>query len=693
MAERREDSLISPPRGERAARDRPLRRRAPAGPGGSRPVLTLGEAILGGAVLVVAAVAWSSLALAHLGHHSLGSVAGLTAVALLFAALAIRGGGVPQVRVEPVELAILVGLAGLAAVFFFPGFPYGIADKDPGVYVTHAFGIARTGAYNMADPVLGLADRIPYLQETRGFPGIWVQSYHDQLAIPQFYQLYPATLATAYEAGGQTGLVSVNPFLAMLAVGLLALVVGRAFGRLAGVLAAVLLTTNMIEVWYAKEPTTELLTQLFLIGALLGVVVVLETGWRPAALFAGVFTTLSFLTRPDGLLLVLLALVVLAALVALTRLDGRALWFAAGLALPLSHGIYQGYYVSKTYTLGASMPTLATLAFAVSILFAVALAIRFALGRLSATSRRTLSERVRSPRTQRTAGGVVTVLGALFVAVGFLRPTLFGMDTGLTPDGRLIRTFREESLLRISWFFTAPGIVVAVIGLAVVALRRWQAAAWAVVLPGLVLLPVYVWNPRIYPQLMWWTRRFVPVGIVILVVLIAVAFAWLLTRPGRPGLFIRIGTAAWAVVLVSAFVQMSWPLRSHHEYGGSFDITRRISETSEGRGIYLWQQYQSLQGASRNFGAPLWFEYDEVSALLPSDATPEVVEVFRRAFPGLPLFVVTDRLALPKGLARLDLRIVLRIRQALPKWEETYEDRPDRARPFPVDLTVWRLYP
>ena len=104
-----------------------------------------------------------------------------------------------------------------------------------------------------------------------------------------------------------------------------------------------LLATNMLEVWQAKYPSSEISAQMLFVGSLLGVVVALTTRWRPAAGMAGLLIGIGFLDRGDGVLLVLLGVAGLAAIIATRRWDGRATWFAVGLAVVLPHAFWQAY--------------------------------------------------------------------------------------------------------------------------------------------------------------------------------------------------------------------------------------------------------------------------------------------------------------------------------------------------------------
>src|SRR6185436_7235908 len=80
--------------------------------------LTLGEAAVGGALVIVAAIAWSSLALATLGRHSLPAVVGLALALLLPVGFALRR---TPVRVLGSEALCLAALCGLCLWCYLPG--------------------------------------------------------------------------------------------------------------------------------------------------------------------------------------------------------------------------------------------------------------------------------------------------------------------------------------------------------------------------------------------------------------------------------------------------------------------------------------------------------------------------------------------------------------------------------------------
>ncbi|GAC1439606.1 MAG: hypothetical protein NVS3B26_03040 [Mycobacteriales bacterium] len=667
------------------------------------PVTAL-DLLAGGAVLLVALLAWASLVLAHLGAHSLPAALGVAAVGLVAVLLVIRGGSRTgsrtgrRVRGDRAGVVVALVAAGLAAALTFPGFSYGVADKDPGGYIAHAVEIAHSGDYAFTDPLL--RDKVPVQLISPGarLPGVWLRDERTGRIVPQFYHLWPALLATAYDADGYDGVRFAVPLMGVLAVLCMVAVlrrVGTALaGQRAGLVAAgaggLLLATNMLEVWQSRFPTTEVLAEALFLGVLLGIVVALQTRWRPAAGLAGLFVGVGWLNRADGLLLVLLAAGIGAALLATRRWDGRANWFAAGLGVVVPHALLQAYDLAHNYSVANSIPSLPKVAALVIALFAVAVVLRLALRGTVAR----VVEGLQRPRTQVVLGLLVCASAVCLLALGFLRPRLFGMEY-FSYNGRRIRSYDEQILIRLSWFFTLPGFAIMVVGLAVVALRRWRASIWAVVLPTLVLFPVYAYSARNSTRMLWWTRRYVPTvlpGVVILIAL-AVAAAWVVAIRGRR--LLQVPAAVALLGLTAVFLSQSLPLRGHDEWKGSFELTQRLSDLSPGvRGIYLWEPQQGCcTGPTQLFATPLWLAHDELSALLPVDPNmrAQIVTEYAQHFHGQPVFVIGDKSELPTGVDPATVQPVMSAHAEFSMWDESDTMRPVTAHLVPVDISVWRV--
>src|SRR5262249_52876663 len=193
-----------------------------------------------------------------------------------------------------------------AALMMFPGFQYGTGDRDPGAYVEHAVAISRTHSVKFTDDLV--AAHLPGGSSPGAeWPALWDSPGHPGAIFPQFYHLWPALLATAKDAGGFTALFDTGPLLGVIAAGLAVAAARWLAGLPAAWAVALLLSTNMLEVWQAKYPTAEIFGQLLFLGGLLGIVLAIRERWRAAAAAAGALVGLTFLERADGIVLVLLA--------------------------------------------------------------------------------------------------------------------------------------------------------------------------------------------------------------------------------------------------------------------------------------------------------------------------------------------------------------------------------------------------
>ncbi|HKE72605.1 MAG TPA: hypothetical protein VKB57_03280 [Acidimicrobiales bacterium] len=667
------------------------------------PVLTLGEVAGVAGVVTFAAIAVASLALAQLGAHDgrVAVVLGLAATAVV-AVPAWRIGPRPRVRVDRLELA-LVGGAMLAASFFFlPGFPYAAVDKDPGVYVAHAFAIARTGDVTIPAPVLGNGLN-PQFSPAGLFPGVWVESRHPPTVTSQFYHLFSATLATADDLVGSRGVFNLTPLLGIASVGLMVIAIRRATSTAASVVFALLFVTSMMQVWQARYPSTEGLAQFLLAGALLGGVLAVERGWAGGALAAGLLLGVGFLCRPDGFLYIVLAAGVAGFVVAAGRADRRLAMLGVGLALTFPYAAWNAYEARLIYTASNSVPRLPTLIAVCALLVLAGLPVRALAGVIDRRRARRGGPDPDAPgdpdaprgllgllHRWRLPLGILASVGSGLVLLGLWhRQTLLGRDYVYSPFvGRVIPSLDELNIKWLSWFITMRGLVLMWLGIVVVALTRVRAATYLLVLTGGVLLPVYLWDARISMRLMWWVRRFTPAVMPAVFLLIALAIAWALLHRYRP---LRVLGALVAASLVVSFAHQSLWLRGHHEMGGSWESAKAIAAFAGDRqGVFLYTASDGVQDPMRTTPAAVWWIFDQVTARLqPTDGIAQV-DQYQRAFPGQPVFLVTSQ-GLPPQLPRDRFTRAGEVTQRLSMWEEAQSAVPNRAISLTNHMQIWRL--
>ncbi len=649
-----------------------------------------------------ASVALVSLLTAWAGIHdgALALALGLVLTAVATLVVARRPTVRPGAWSWPPAIALALILV-LAASQFLPGFPLAAKNRDPGVYVNHAVAIADQGDTRLTDPVaetgaelvvedgrasIVTADgqvawrKLPY----RSFPTDADDAAH---ILPDFFHLWPATLATAYDLAGTTGLFNLTPLFALLAVGLLFLAVRRAFGLVAASVAAGLLSVNEMVVWQAKFPTAESLSLFLYAGALLAVVLALTTRARVvAAAIAGGLVGLGFVARPDGIFVVGLAAVALAALWAFDRMDGRGWAFAAGLAPTLLIGTYQAYGQGSRYArLQDGLPSFREAVVGAILLVVLAAAVRW-------QHRRMPVDRTRAAERRRWVAlaflGLVALF-ALFLVVAFFRDELLGANYRIDKRGDRTRGYDELNLKRLILFLT-PVSFLAAIGVLVVGVRdRWSAARWVLVLPGLIVAPVLIWEPRIAPDLMWWTRRYVPMVVPTFLILLGAAAAWFWDRRGDRQRLWRVLTVGLVVLVGGYMLRQSSDLWGHEEFGGSHAVIEALAEVGDDDAVFVWQGQSPM---APNFAvSPFTWTGRPALSGSPNPTAQELLAV-QDALGGRPLYLVADGAEPPPGAADV-LVEERRIVGELDEFEHGLANRPRRSRPVPVDLTVWRLEP
>jgi hypothetical protein len=279
--------------------------------------------------------------------------------------------------------------------------------------------------------------------------------------------------------------------------------------------------------------------------------------------------------------------------------------------------------------------------------------------------------------------------GLLFLAA--IRPYVFGQDM-MEFHGRTIRSLDEINLHRLAFFITWPGFGIMWSGFCVALYKHRKQLAALLLFPGVLLFPIYLWHARVSARLMWWGRRFIPVVLTVVVVLIAVALAEGMIYRGKMKVAVNSVALASTLLLIAAFGQMSWPLRSHAEYGGSYEIVDRIAAAAgDEDGVFLWEFPDDHKRAAYLFGGPLWFTSGQVSALLEQQPNQRYVETFMEGFPGRRLFVVAEGNTLPDGLSDGDFTRVDEFSQSLTVWEETTHERPSRPTVSDFHISVWEL--
>ncbi len=461
--------------------------------------------------------------------------------------------------IAPEDL-LAVGIACATLLLTLPPDESILGGFDPGVYVQTAAVVARSGSLLIDQPdfvALGAEER-ELLFRSLGdvympFQGMFLLG--DGRVAPQFYHLYPCLMAVAWSVGGIRAALLVNPLLNVAAVLALYALASMLLGRRWALAAALLHALAAPQIWQAKFPTAEMMTQLFLLcGTALLAFATLEEDPPPlVAPLAGAALGMAVLTRYDTvLILVPLAVVLLLGMgpAGKTRPVLAALGIAAGFSVQAS--LHQQFFSPFYQPVGGLVGRF--LAAAVIAVSATLLLRRTRVGR-----------RLEAGLLQRAAALRAATAAALcsWVLFGwFGRPHLAGEgqaghlfrllvgDPPLPKFAALLSGPESGNVLYLVDLFGPLGVTVALAGIAALIITRrrlWETAWLAASSSVLVILTINVFHDH---YLMWVSRRFVPVVVPLASVGIAAAAALVArARRNQPPALAFAGVALVVAVL------------------------------------------------------------------------------------------------------------------------------------------------
>lgn len=500
-----------------------------------------------------------------------------------------RPAGVAPAPVRTVDTATRWGLLlwlPLALWLFLRPHAFVKGAADAGVYVNLAASIHDQGSLVIHDPTLAALDPALYPALLRPlptdigapyllFPGFYITDPAQGEVTPQFYPLDPVWRALAFGLGGRengvTAALTLTGWWAIwgtLAIGIIARRLG---GRWAGGLALVGLTLNGLQIWFARYPTTEALTQAFVWAGVAAITLALTAGDcdspadrrldRPAktppaatpdaslALAAGLLLGQALLARIDMFFLLAIPI----GLWGWQRLAGRSslLKPLGGMLVILGlhsfgHALWQSrpYFLSTYGYVGAVARQQAGW---LLLAAGVGLGLWWLAPRLLAWTARYRLSALRPA----LAGGAALLLVGLALYAWFIRPQA---AAGAFPDwysGQSTPLLDHENLRRLGWYLGPAGVWLGVLGAARL-VWRLERRTWLLVSVGLCFTLLYVWRIQANPHQVYAMRRYIPAVIPFLTLSAAVWLGswWQAGGRGRPAAaallaVVWLGSLAW----------------------------------------------------------------------------------------------------------------------------------------------------
>jgi len=673
-----------------------------------REALTWDEVVFLIAATGVMAASWVGLVLAEAGRFSLVTaaaiVAGASVVMVVVRGGRLRLGGAR--RPGAVAAAGLVAALGLSLALHTRPSEYIVGGRDPGTYVAAMGLIARHGGIVYTDPTVLSIPRqdvelfyrnpdSPPFTWTR-FIGFPLESPFTGRVFPLFFHLFPVFGAYLFQAMGIKGALATPVVFGVLGTMAVVLALRRVFDPWVSLVAGALLAGNVLQVWFARFPLSEGMSQFLVFTGIWALTLWEDRGSTWFGALAGMALGLSLLVRIDTVLIA----VPLAAYLAIRRVRGdlpwrRMLCLVVPLALLGMHTGLHAWLWSTKYVVSIMERPYWRQPLWVWVVVALALGLIVAAAH-SVGPR--LAPLVRRHETALRRGAAVAVV-ALALYAYFLRPMLSAWAGADGNDPSLALTHRAwlqalgfrrlasqdaQAFLRLGWFIHPLGLALAVAGAMWVALRGTRQQLFlsltVAVFGGFYFYKMRVWNDYFFAA-----RRFLPV---ILPGALAFAAVALVRLAGRSR-WRQALAAGLAGTLGVSFALDTRLIVDHVDYRTMVGQVEQLGRLFGPDDLVIFEHYQSIHLLS----LPLWALHGtqvlELARFNPDPAElHDALAAWQKRYANI-YFVYTYRSE--QGLCGVFLQRVRDFLIPTVEWERSYTGFPRRPIHESLRFTVSRM--
>ncbi|TGL63747.1 hypothetical protein EHQ64_05300 [Leptospira sarikeiensis] len=421
----------------------------------------------------------------------------------------LQGTGKRQNLFVSICLTVLILSAGV--MYSLYPIEYIKGDRDHGVYIVFGSHIQKTGGLNFDDPRYQELIKIFGTNLIQGYPAIHAdQSPQDPNApigslSPRFYPLYPTFIALALDLFSIDAIFRVNTVFGILSLLFIYLIVKRMIGPIGALTAVFFCAFNPAQLWNVRATLSETLGQLLILFSCYLALYFFrkKKGWM---FFAGCILGLSSFNRIDSLIY-FPAIAIFAIYLSIFR--EKYLWKGIDLLIGFTVisilGILYGYINSKPYildlwrskqlyklTLLCVFSSLALLAF-VSV--------------SNTTKGRSFIESIRNFIYKHKSLFRIFVFGSLFCLIAFsysVQPVISAAESAND-----FAYFKRNGFLFFLLYVPIILVLFGIGGYDLLLFRKKYSGAIIFILLGSLLSFVYFYDPSIYPDHFWVSRRWI----------------------------------------------------------------------------------------------------------------------------------------------------------------------------------------
>lgn len=654
----------------------------------------------------VLGLGWLALLAAELGVFSAHAVMvmGVVLGAAGWLAARRRGGRTESTegRLPRAEAIVLIGLVALTGVLYLRPHEFIFGGADAGVYVNLGASVSRSGGWLLSNPDLSAlpADDDPMLFRAHPsglipryyhLPGFYVDDDDAGRITPQFYPLHPIWLALAHGLGGLADTLLMTPVWGMLGVMAVYFAVRETFDWRIAAIAAALLALTPTQIWFARYPTAEVLTQFLLFGGLYAFARHVRTSEAWAAVLAGLALGQVMLVRIDMYFLLAAPIVYAAYLRFRRRLDRRFWFFALPMSImalhSLIHAVWQGWpYFYNTYVVSRLLPISPGLL----VIAAPATLAAFVIADRVVARRPGWASHIQ-PAWHSMLGVCAVGLVLLGLYAYFLRPLqadpaaqgLYWYGGNTVPD------VEPYNLVRLGWYLSPLGLALGVLGMALIVGGEVSERSWLLIGSGVFFTLLYVYRSFNNPHHVYVMRRYVPA----VIPMFALSVAYVLNALAARQTLGRVLAAGLGLAQIGLMLYAGRLMIGQVDYRGGVDQYRDFARSIPRSAIVLFNDNQPV-GTAGIVGTPLAY----IDGYTVFDLQEDLIDLGRLdalvggwLASGRPV-VVVDGPSRVSGLCdRWLCRPIGRAPFDMPLLEASYEYFPTAITPMQFSLDVYQV--
>lgn len=562
--------------------------------------------------------------LAMLGHFSLWPLSGLLLIYCAIIGIKFRVTFNLSNYPKPIldkQFLLLSILIILAIVLFFHPFENITLFYDAGPIVNSGVHIEQTGSIVIYDEILAsMPDSIKtifYQMTPENVPhyyglqfknfGLYITDLNQGRIIPQYLQLFPTWIAIFYSIFGLDGFLYVTPLFGVLSIITIYLIGKNLFNWKYGVICALLLSANFIQIWFSRYPGAEMLFQFLFFSGILLLILFDKTNSMFFGIFSSLCLGLLFLTRIDAIFILIPISVYFIYLKLNKRFGKNQLIYLICLIFVVIYSVLYYYHIAYPYVFDQFTGVIHVIKVTFPSFYKVP-PIIFMLCILAYIA--ILNRKYIFPSTKKVdkykpylINGMVCISISILLWA-YLNRYDFGPGIG------------GSNLMMLGWYITDIGVLMGIIGLVLMVYNKPRAHHIFILFISVFTLffLMHIQNQVIHP---WVMRRYVSV-VMPSIIIGMVNMLFLVQKRIGPKL-----VALTVVLILLINISTSGFILNHTENEGMLDQVGEIANNFDSNSIIIFSQ-----PVLRSVSFPLKYIYNLNTILLPKEPNDENIDEF-----------------------------------------------------------------